>query len=69
MSKVEVDEVFRLVSHVTTEVTANDAVPDRGRIRGKGEGDHLPSGIVLLVELLLDVGGNVLLDVVPTHNQ
>ena len=48
MSEIEVDEMLRLVSHVRTEVTADDAVPRR---------------VVLLVELLLDEGGNVLLDV------
>ena len=37
-----------LVGHVGTEVAAHDAVP---------------SGVVLLVELLLDEGGDILLDV------
>jgi len=49
LSEVEVDEVFGLVCDVTSEVTAHDDVP---------------GGVVLLVELLLDVGGDVLLDVV-----
>ena len=48
LTKVEVDEVLGLVSHVGAEVAANNAVPGR---------------VVLFVELLLDVGGNVLLDV------
>jgi len=49
LAKVEVDEVLRLVGDVAAEVPANDAVP---------------GGVVLLVELLLDEGGDVLLDVV-----
>ena len=49
MTKVEVDEVLGLVSDVGTEVAAYDAVP---------------CGVVLLVEFLLDEGGDVLLDVV-----
>ena len=48
MTEVEVDEVLGFVGDVRAEVTANDAVP---------------SGVVLLVEFLLDVGGDVLLDV------
>jgi len=49
LAQVEVDEVLRLVRHVRAEVAADNAVP---------------GGVVLLVELLLDEGGNVLLDVV-----
>ena len=49
LSEVEVYKVFGLVSDVGAEVSSDDAVP---------------GGIVLLVELLLDVGGDVLLDVV-----
>jgi len=49
LAEVEVDEMLRLVCDVAAEVAANDAVPRR---------------IVLLVELFLDVGSNVLLDVV-----
>merc|ERR1711976_115771 len=49
LAKVKVDEMFRLVGDVAAEVTADDAVP---------------CGVVFLVELLLDVGGDVLLDVV-----
>lgn len=45
MSQVEVDEVLRLVRYVRAEVTADDAVP---------------GGVVLLVELLLDVGSDIL---------
>ena len=49
LSEVEVNEVLRFVRYVAAEVAANDAVP---------------CGVVLFVELLLDVGGNVFLDVV-----
>merc|ERR1719224_136744 len=49
LAEVEVDEVFGFVGDVRAEVAANDAVP---------------GGVVLFVELLLDEGGNVLLDVV-----
>jgi len=49
LTEVEVDEVLRLVRDVRAEVAAHDAVP---------------SGIVLFVELLLDVAGDVFLDVV-----
>ena len=49
LAEVEVDEVLGLVCHVAAEVAADDRVPCR---------------VVLLVEFLLDVGGNVLLDVV-----
>ena len=48
LTKVEVDEVLGLVGNVRTEVTAHDAVP---------------GGVVLLVELLLDEGSDVLFDV------
>lgn len=48
MAEVEVDEVLGLVGNVGTEVTAYDA---------------MPGGVVLLVEFLLDEGGDVLLDV------
>ena len=48
LSEVEVDEVLGLVSNVGTEVSAHDA---------------MPSWVVLLVELLLDEGGDILLDV------
>jgi len=40
--------VLGLVSHIGAKVTADDA---------------MPRGVVLLVELLLDKGGNVLLNV------
>jgi len=49
LSEVEVDEMLRLVGDVGSEVSAHDA---------------MPSGIVLLVKLLLDVAGDVFLDVV-----
>jgi len=49
LPQIEVDEVPRLVGDVGAEVAAHDA---------------MPGGVVLLVELLLDVRGNVLLDVV-----
>ena len=48
LANVEVDEVLRLVGDERTEGTPDNAVPCR---------------IVLLIELLLDVGGDVLLDV------
>ena len=48
MTEVEVDEVLGLVGHVRTEVASHDAVPRR---------------VVLFVELLLDEGGDVLLNV------
>ena len=49
LTEVEVDEVLGLVGDVGAEVPADDAVPGR---------------VVLLVELLLDEGGDVLLNVV-----
>ena len=49
LAKVEIDEVLGLVGHIGAEVTAHNAMPRR---------------VVLLVELLLDEGGDVLLDVV-----
>ena len=49
LAQIEVDEMFRLVGDVRTEVSAHDA---------------MPGWVVLLVELFLDVGGNVLLNVV-----
>ena len=49
LSEVEVDEVLGLVSDVRSEVTSNNA---------------MPCGVVLFVELLLDVRSNVFLNVV-----
>jgi len=49
LPQVEVDEMLGLVSDVAAEVTSDDAMPRR---------------VVLFVELLLDVSGDVLLDVV-----
>jgi len=49
LTQVEVDKVPGLVRDVGTKVPADDA---------------MPSGVVLLVKLLLDVGSDVLLNVV-----
>ena len=49
LAEVEVDEVLGLVGHVASEVTSDDAVP---------------CWVVLFVELLLDVGSDVLFNVV-----
>ena len=48
LAEIEVDKVLCLVRHIRAEVTANDAMPGR---------------VVLLVEFLLDEGGDVLLNV------
>ena len=45
MTEVEVNEMLGLVGNVGTEVTAYDA---------------MPGGVVLLIELLLDEGSDVL---------
>ena len=49
MPQVEVDKVSGFVCDVGAKVPADDA---------------MPSGVVLFVELFLDVGGNVFLNVV-----
>ena len=49
MAQIKVNEVLGLVRHIAAKVAADDAVP---------------CGIVLFVELLLDVSGNILLNVV-----
>jgi len=49
LAEVEVDEMLRLVGDIAAEVATNDAMPGR---------------IILLVELLLDISGDVLLDVI-----
>ena len=49
MAEVEVDEMLRLVGYIRSKVTSNNA---------------MPCGVVFLVELFLDVGSDVLLDVV-----
>jgi len=48
LSEIKVYEVFGLVGNIAAEIPANDA---------------MPGGVVLLVELLLDVCRNVLLNV------
>ena len=52
LSEVEVDEMLRFVCDVASEVSADDCVP---------------RWVVLLVELFLDVGCDVLFDVVLLH--
>ena len=49
LAKVEVDEVLGLVGDIGSEIAAHNA---------------MPGGVVLLVELLLNVGSDVLLNVV-----
>jgi len=49
LAQVEVDEMLGLVGDIRTEIPANDAVP---------------GGVVLLVEFLLDVSGDIFLDAV-----
>ena len=53
LAKVEVDEVLGLVGDIGSEIAANDA---------------MPGGVVLLVELLLDEGSDVLLNVVALES-
>ena len=52
LSKVEVDKMLRFVCDVASKVSADDCVP---------------RWVVLLVELFLDVGCDVLFDVVLLH--
>lgn len=52
LTQVEVQEAMRVVCHEAAEVATDDAVP---------------GGLVLLVELLLDVSGDILLDVELLH--
>jgi hypothetical protein len=52
LTQVEVVEVFGFLCHITTEVSAQNAVPGRA---------------VLLVKLLLGMGRNILLYVVLLH--
>lgn len=49
LTKIEVNEVLSFMCHVTAEITTNNAVP---------------SGVVLFVELLLDVSGDILLNTI-----
>ena len=49
MTQVEVNEMLGFMRHVGAEITANNA---------------MPGGTVFFVEFLLDVGGNVLFNVV-----
>jgi len=49
LSKVEVNEMFCLVGHVASKVSSADA---------------MPCWVVLFVEFLLDIGSDVLFDVV-----
>jgi len=49
LSKIEVDEVTSLVSHVASKVSANNA---------------MPSWVIFLVKLFFDVSSNVLFNVV-----
>lgn len=49
LSQVEVDEMFGLVCHIGSKVSSNNAMPGR---------------TVFLVKFFLDVGGNVLFNVV-----
>ena len=48
LAKIEVDEMLGFVSYIAAEVAADNA---------------MPCGVVLFVELLLDVGSDVLFDV------
>ena len=52
LSEIEVDEVLGLVGDIGAEVATDHTVP---------------GGSVFLVELLLDVGGNIFLDGILLH--
>ena len=45
LSKIEINEMLRLVRHIGSKIAADDA---------------MPGGVVLLVEFLLDVGRDIL---------
>ena len=45
LSKIEINEMLRLVCNIRSKIAADDA---------------MPGGVVLLVEFLLDVGRNIL---------
>jgi hypothetical protein len=45
LTEIKINEVLRLMSYIRSKIAANDA---------------MPSGVVLLVKLLLDISGNIL---------
>lgn len=54
LTQVEVDEMFRLVSHVRAEVASDDA---------------MPGGVVFFVEFLLDIRRDIFFDVVSKERR